>query len=358
MKFTVQAKELIPVLRELRSLISNRVGIPSLECIRVNGDEGHIELTADNFEVRAMIRVPAKIEEGGEFLVSASKLVTVLGNASGDVNFETGFKTVYVISGLSTAKLHTLPVEEFVADRSRDGDPIILKFGPGVLASSIKKTAPAMTPANREMVDGLISGLHIAERAGMLLIESTNRAAIHMVSLPLADIPRGLNFRISRRGAEFLESMTNETLVLVYENNAVFTGTDRNVCVNLLEGQFPNTALLIPQSFTSQIVLKRDEFLAGLKYAANFADKVTISTSTAGVTIHAISALGEDIKTLIPGVQKEELEATLSPLRLVDALSQVQAEEVAIRRAEHALYITDGDFSAVLAHIKNIPTSK
>jgi len=352
MKFTVQSKAFVPALRELRSIISDR-GIPSLACVRIRGAGEHIEMTADNFEVRSMILIPAKIEEDGGFLVSASKLSAVLANAGDEINFDSGTKTVDVISGLSSAKLHTLPLDEFIAEKAQQGDPVVIKMGAGVLSAALRKVSPAMTPTNREMVDGIISGVHIVERAGKALFESTNRAAIHFVSLPLDNVPKSLNFRISRCGVEFLEEMDGETMVLIYENNAVFKATSRNVSVSLLEGEFPNTLPLIPKEFTSQIIVDRDEFSSALRYAANFSTQVEIKTATAGVMIIAISKDGEEIKTLIPGVQKQEFNVSLYPMRLVDALSQVQTEEVTIRKADHSIYVTDGDFSAAIATVRN-----
>jgi DNA polymerase-3 subunit beta len=102
----------------------------------------------------------------------------------------------------------------------------------------------------------------------------------------------------------------------------------------LIEGEYPDYQAILPQKFTTQIILNKDEFLNQLRAASLFASKINeikLKTDAKKGVVEIFSQnpdLGEYQSKIFAKIKGKEIEISFNFRFLIDGLLNIETPEI------------------------------
>jgi len=122
------------------------------------------------------------------------------------------------------------------------------------------------------------------------------------------------------------------------KSQVIFHAADVDLVTRLIEGQFPNYRQVIPSSFSTRVVVEREELLKATKLASYFARdaanivrlQVTPNDGTPLVVSANAAEVGDNVSRVEATVEGNAVQIAFNARFLADALSSLTAPEVAL----------------------------
>lgn len=111
MKFSCSGTDLSNALKSACAVVKSRNTVPVLECVHVEASEGVLKISASDLDTYVTIKVEADVVESGAALINAKVAKGLIRN--GRVTFETDGNALVFQGPSSSARLVTLPVDQF-----------------------------------------------------------------------------------------------------------------------------------------------------------------------------------------------------------------------------------------------------
>jgi DNA polymerase-3 subunit beta len=130
-----------------------------------------------------------------------------------------------------------------------------------------------------------------------------------------------------------------EVAITQNKSQVIFHAADVDLVTRLIEGQFPNYRQVIPSSFSTRVVVEREELLKATKLASYFARdaanivrlQVTPNDGAAPLVVSANAAeVGDNVSRVEATVEGNAVQIAFNARFLADALSSLTAPEVAL----------------------------
>jgi DNA polymerase-3 subunit beta len=266
--------------------VASRSTLPITGNILLATDEGRLRLAATNLEIGITCWIGAKVEGEGAIAVPAkllSEFVGVLPNDRIDLSL-TG-KVLRLKCARFEARINGQDADDFplvatwqtvVDGASRDGEVVTVMVEAEALQEAISQVVfAAATDDSRPVLAGVLTQISEEE-----------------ITFAAAD-----GFRLSVRRLPFLERAGEGTVEVIIPARALaelgrvlsdhddpvqvavprgkgqvlFHLTSIDLVSQLIQGNFPNYAQLVPQDYASRVVVNTEEFLAATRPAAIFA---------------------------------------------------------------------------------------
>lgn len=337
MKFSCLQENLSRGLSFVNRFVSPRPQLPVLANILFSASEGKLRLGATNLESGITLEVGAKVEKDGEITVPAKTLVELIGQLPADkidLSLEESNLKIEcqkyraTISGLPAAEFPPLPRTTGKPTLSFKSEEIFLPISQVAFAAAQDESRPILSGVK---IFGGEKGLVLAATDGFRL--SVSKLAKTSLSSPIdLVLPARTLFEVVRILNEEKEKELG--LEITKETNQVIFGLPNiDIVCRLLEGQFPNFEKIIPEGFTTQAILSREEFLAAIKTASIFAReaanviKFQVLDNKFRISANA-PQVGENITELEVQTKGEGGEIAFNSRFLQDFLSVVSQEEI------------------------------
>lgn len=339
MKFSINRASFIKALNIVQRAISSKTTIPILTGLKLDVTGNNIMLTGSNADISIQTTISGdnpdndlKISSTGSIVLPArffSEIVKKLPDTElvvevGD-NFQTNIKSgnsEFTINGLDANGYPHLP--EISADNSIDLPAEIFKevIGQTVIAVSKQESRPILT------------GVHFTLDQNQLLAVATDshRLSQRKVSLP-AESDGAYNIVIPgdslKELSHMLDSEKEQIKMDLSENQVMFNFGATRFYSRLLEGMYPDTSRLIPDSSATKIQFSAPDLLAAVERASllshesrNNVIKLTIKPNDKVVTITGNSPdVGKVEEDLQPKeISGEDLEISFNPDYMKEAL--------------------------------------
>jgi DNA polymerase-3 subunit beta len=138
--------------------------------------------------------------------------------------------------------------------------------------------------------------------------------------------------------------MRDDEIVRIHfdDNQVLFKTDSAEIVSRLIEGSFPDYSQIIPKAFVTEIVVKADEFLNGIKLAAVFGQKngeVEIKIQPSKKAVEIVSAdqtLGENAYILPAKIKGDAIDVVFNWRYLTEPLKVIKTEEVLLGFQEEA----------------------
>ncbi|AEN98493.1 DNA polymerase III subunit beta [Lactobacillus sanfranciscensis] len=339
MKFSINRASFIKALNIVQRAISSKTTIPILTGLKLDVTGNNIMLTGSNADISIQTTISGdnpdndlKISSTGSIVLPArffSEIVKKLPDTElvvevGD-NFQTNIKSgnsEFTINGLDANGYPHLP--EISTDNSIDLPAEIFKevIGQTVIAVSKQESRPILT------------GVHFTLDQNQLLAVATDshRLSQRKVSLP-AESDGAYNIVIPgdslKELSHMLDSEKEQIKMDLSENQVMFNFGATRFYSRLLEGMYPDTSRLIPDSSATKIQFSAPDLLAAVERASllshesrNNVIKLTIKPNDKVVTITGNSPdVGKVEEDLQPKeISGEDLEISFNPDYMKEAL--------------------------------------
>ncbi|MCL0065737.1 DNA polymerase III subunit beta [Dehalococcoidia bacterium] len=328
-------------------ITSSRTTLPITNHVLISSDQSRLKLTATNLEIAISCWIGAQIEEEGAIAIPAGLLtdfVSSLPSERVDIN---------IASGTQEMELKCARFEARISGQKADEFPPIPEIGEGMTAridahplrSAIAQVVfAAATDDSRPVLTGgyaQFSGdkLTLAAADGF-------RLAVH--NLPLATpVAEEVNIIIPARSLKELDRLLKdqedpvELTINPQRSQVLFRLKNVEVVSQLIQGTFPDYNQLIPQSYTTRIVVDVAEFLRATRSASIFArdgsgivrllmaQASEISPGKVVITARA-EEVGDNLGEIEAMIEGDEAKIAFNSKYLMDVFEVLKDEQVSL----------------------------
>ncbi len=254
---SITRNALLSALSHVQSVVEKRGTIPILSNIRLDAQEGKVELTATDMELAVVDRAPAEITESGSTTIPAHMLYDIVRKLPDDAEIaleeDVANHKIAIRSGKSRFSLSTLPVDEFPA--IAEGDlPHSFILTREECRALVEKTRFAMsTEETRYYLNGVY--LHAADQGGTQVLRAvaTDGHRLSRVEIALPSGAAGMPGVIIPRKAinelcKLLEEDIKEIKISLSDTKIRFVCGDVILVSKLIDGTFPDYGRVIPEN--------------------------------------------------------------------------------------------------------------
>lgn len=339
MKFNCNKNELSDAISSVSRAVSPKSSIPALEGIRVRVSPNEIELTGYNLEIGIRTTIAAETQDSGEFVVSTRLFSEFTRKMSGEsISFDIDENLVITIScsatecsfsAMSADEYPDLPVVD--SQRSFTVSQAVLKsmINQTSYAASLNETKPIFTGELFDIEDGgfnmvAIDGFRLAIRC-----EKTDCAEkYHFV------VPRKALLEVST----LIKDDAEDKLCTICTNDRhiIFSIGSVFVISRLIEGNFHNYKLSIPNGFSTEVIVNKRDFATSLERCSLLIDEknkcpITCDVSGSAMRISCRTGIGKINDAVPADITGEAVKIGFNNKLMLEALRAADGDKIRIR---------------------------
>lgn len=350
MKFSVERSSFLSAIQNVQRAVSTKTTIPILSGIKIAVDQTGLKMTATDLEIGIETNLPAfvnheqivHIMEEGAIVLSTrylSEIVRKLPHSSVEIEVKQNYLTI-IRSGSSEFNLHGLNAEEYPRLPQVSGNQVF-SIPALVLKDMIRQTVPAVST---EEIRPVLTGVVMSLKDGQLQFVATDS---HRLALRVANVeaPADLTFSNVIVPGKSLSELgrllpDNDSLVdiVIADNQILFKMEYTQFYSRLIDGQYPDTSRIIPNTFKTEFKVGSKDFLEAIERAALIARDNDNNVVRLNIKLNLIEIssnspdVGKVSETLIPAaVSGEELLIAFNAKYLIDALRVIESDEIIIQ---------------------------
>lgn len=333
MKVQVTQENLNRALNSVARVANSRNALPILSNVLLKTTNNRLSLSATNLDIAISHYIGAKVSEEGSITVPARLMQDFVGSLPGGVIdlelLETKLKVTTdqyksTVNGIVADDFPVMPAIEGGTSWSLPSSVFKRGLQQVIFAASNDESRPVLTGVYLHVTD---NQLYLAATDSYRLAEkhlggNSNDISLLVPATAMHDLLR------------IIGDDDSELRVTHNDQQVLFQVGDIELVARLVEGKYPPYRKLIPSDFTTQITLKRADFVNVTKVSSLFAREsagsVTLEVDeTAGtLSIRSIaSQLGENTATA-NGQAKGTGSITLNSRYLLDALGALSGDDV------------------------------
>lgn len=340
MNFTINRTAFISQLNNVLRAISSKTTIPILTGLKMVVNNDNIVLTGSNSDITIESVINANnadndlvIEETGSIVLPArffSDIVKKLPDKKVTIAATSGFQAD-ITSGTAKFQINGQDAENFPHLPEVETDKTVT-LPNDMLKEVIRQTVIAVSKQESRPI---LAGVHFTLKDGILTAVATDSHRLAQRKVALENIDNGLDFDviIPGKSMEELSGMISDVhedvQMQVTENQVLFIFGNTHFYSRLLEGNYPETSQLIPNTADTTVELEAGSFLASIERASllshesrNDVVKLSLKPSEKLVRISGdspdIGTVEEEVATT--ALDGNDLEISFNPNYMKDAL--------------------------------------
>ena len=342
MKFKIKQKTLMEHLNYVIRGISNKNLIPILNCIKFElTNEGLYLLSTDN-ELAIKSFIPAndidEIEVQGEMVISGRYIYDIVRKLTNEIiNIEEIIDSqVLITTSSSNFKLNCNNVSEFPnIDLEFTDSPILIEQG--VFKTTINQTIFATSTQESRPV---LTGINFKINENIMEVTATDSYRLSKKRIKLDNnLKENVDIIIpSRNLNEIIKLMSEEDKKIefhIFSNKVLFKIDNLIVMTRLINGNYPDTNKLIPDTFELKIKINLDNFFNAIDRASlltNAEDKNIIKLETKKDVMIISSNIPEignvEEKININKNSDKDIKISFSSKYMMEAIKTFNSEEI------------------------------
>jgi len=347
MKLSLLQENLNLALTNVSRFVSTKAQLPILNNILISTDEGRIKLSATNLDLGINYWIGGKIEEEGSVTIPAHEITEFISYlSSGKIDISLNNNLLNIKSNKTESDFATTPAADF---------PELPKFDPkksfdldiALLNNSVSQIAfSAATDDTRPVLTGILcqftqENLSLVSTDGFRLSQK-NIKLVNPITLP--EGKEKLSFLIPARSlTEVTKLAKNNTKLQISvvrdDHQIMFVLDDIELLSSVLDGQYPDYQKIIPENFSTNIFINREEFSQAIKIASVFAKesanvvKLKIQNNSIEITANAPQK-GKNKIEVDARIEGEGLEIAFNYKFVSDFLNICKGKELVIKLNE------------------------
>lgn len=339
MKFTINRSAFISQLNNVLRAISSKTTIPILTGLKMVVDQNQIILTGSNSDITIESVLSAsddsyglQVDEPGAIVLPArffSEIVKKLPDQQVTIEVTTGFQAD-ITSGTAKFQINGQDAENFPHLPEVETDKTVT-LANDMLKEVIRQTVIAVSKQESRPI---LAGVHVTLHDGLLTAVATDSHRLAQRKAQLDGV-EGVDYDVIIPGKSMdelsgmISDVKDDVQMQVTENQVLFIFGNTHFYSRLLEGNYPETSQLIPDTADTTIELDAGSFLQSIERASllshesrNDVVKLTIKPEDNLVRISGdspdIGMVEEEVT--ISAVDGNDLEISFNPNYMKDAL--------------------------------------
>ena len=350
MKFEIMRDHLLAGLNDVMKAVSSKTTVPILTGIKIDATNEGVSLTGSDQDITIQTFIPA--EENGEQIMSITTTGSIVLQArmfneiirklpTNDVEIEVtnGFAT-YIRSGKSEFHLIGQDAVEYplLPEVSADQQ---FTIPADLLKSIIRETVFAVATSESRPV---LTGVNWNIQDDELICVATDSHRLARRKTKLEQLPSGVsNVVIPGKSLnelnKILEDSTNPVQIVMTHQQVLFKANNMLFFSRLLEGNYPDTSRLIPESYQTNVTLDGKSLLQAIDRASLLAREdrnnvvrfETLEGNTIEISSNSpeIGKVQEQIQ--VQALEGEALKISFSAKYMMEALKAIDGQDVIIQ---------------------------
>ena len=338
MKFTCSQISLNKAINTVSRAVSAKTTMPILKGILLNVSGQKLNLTSSDLDISIKTSIDVSDTEDGSVVISAKMLGDIVRKLPNSlIRIETDEKNFVRISCLgSEFSLVSMPSDEFPSIGIIETDKAI-KINGYSLRKLIRRTSFA---ASIDEKKGILVGCLVNMKNDYLEMVSLDgfRMAVAKENIAFVDEK---NVIVPAASLDIIEKILTDTLGekpidLYFEDkkfSVVCEGT--TIIARLLEGNFIKYKDIIPNTYSTRVVVSRAELLSSLERASLFAREgknnlIKISVGTENILLNSRSEEGNINESISAETEGNELVIGFNSKYIMDVLKVLDDDEISI----------------------------
>ncbi len=333
MKVQVTQENLNRALGSVARVANSRNALPILSNVLLKTSNNRLSLSATNLDIAISHYIGAKVAEEGSITVPARLMQDFVGSLpSGVIDLELLETKLKVTTDQYKSTVNGIIADDFPVMPAIEGGTkwtlpsAAFKRGlqQVIFAASNDESRPVLTGVYLHVTDGQ---LYMASTDSYRLAEKNIGANSHDISLL---VPASAMQDLLR----IIGDDDGDLTVTHNDQQVLFQVGDIELVARLVEGNYPPYRKLIPSDFSTEITLKKADFVNVTKVSSLFAREsagsvtLEVDESAGSLSIRSIaSQLGENTATA-NGKAKGSGSITLNSRYLLDALGAINSDEI------------------------------
>ncbi|MGD9143307.1 MAG: DNA polymerase III subunit beta [Dehalococcoidia bacterium] len=347
MKLSCLQENLNKGLNIVGRAVATRTTLPITNNVLLATEDGRLKLVATNLEMAISCWIGAKIEDEGTITIPArllTEFVSSLPNDTIDFQLSPQTKTLGLkcarfearISGVDAKDFPPIPSVDEGIKTTVEVDALRQGINQVVFAAAVEESRPVLTGVsarfeNDSLVLAAADGFRLAVYELPLATPVEQKTEVIIPARTLAELNRLIADN---------EEPVNVTLN-PNKSQILFQMESVNLVSQLIQGSFPNYSQLIPQSYTTRVIVNVSEFLQATRTASIFARDgsgiVRLMITPGGeanpgrLTVSARSEeIGDDVGEIDATVEGDESKIAFNGKYLTDVLSVLHESQVSL----------------------------
>lgn len=349
MKLTILRNELNEAIQHVSKAVASRTTIPILSGIKLDATGTGVTLTASDTDISIQSFIPLEtadktigtVEKTGSVVLPAKFFVEIVKKLPHEeVHLEVGdrFQTL-ITSGATEIQLVGLDPEEFPVLPTIQEDQVVTIPG-DLLKDMIRQTVFAVTTnESTPILTGVLWNLQ--EGVYKFVATDRHRLASRTATVEMYDV-RFSNIVISGKTLNELAKIVPDQNVMVdivvADNQVLFKLGNVLFYSRMLDGTYPDTSKIIPQSFKTELILNTKSLSDAIDraYLLSREEKTNIvrlaTTDDGGIEISSSSSeLGKVTEQLsVAELRGDPLKIAFNSKYMLDVLKVIDSEELFI----------------------------
>lgn len=261
MHIRFQREELIKPLGFVAGVVERRQTLPILSYLLFKAQGGKVLMTGTDLEVEVTVSVDAKIEDGGEIMLPARKLLDICRALPGDaaLDLRADGNKAQIRAGRSRFSLMTMPVSDFPAIQTAEWD-VTLRLPQQDLKQLLQETHFCMAQQDvRYYLNGVL--LETSGKQLRAVATDGHRMAVSELSLE-SDLGQTRQVILPRKGVHelirMLEDNDQPVEVQVSSNHLRVRAPGLVFTSKLIDGRYPDYSKVMPGKQAIHLKLPRE----------------------------------------------------------------------------------------------------
>lgn len=340
MKISLARDPLLTQLQIVGRVASTRSAIQALSGVQLAVSDEGCELRATDMDVGLRVPLQADVDRDGVVVLPARLLLDVvrsLPSAQVSLELRAAEQDIELVSANATFHIRTLRAEDFPPFPEPDPQTAVSLPARAFISTALKVAGSASRDETRPVLTGIL--VSASERELRMVATDSYRLSVKETILD-APLPTGFEVKVPARALQELariaaQAEDEQLSVSVRQNQVLFVLGRVILSSRLIDGQFPNYAQLLPDSFEHELhiagaelagVVRRISLLAQRNAPLRLAFKpgeLTVSAQTPDV--------GEARESLPLAFQGDPLEIGFNPEFLREGLDAIEGGDVVLK---------------------------
>jgi len=345
MKFAILKNNLKAGLDAVGRVVGGEAvqNLPILRNVLIETTDNQMKLSSTNLEIAITSYVPAKVSEKGGITVPFSILNSVIGMLQSDrIEIEEDDGNVVVSTENYNAKIQGIKKDEFPIIPKLERARISIEIPSALLQDALLFVSVACQATD---IKPELSGILFNSQDKILKFAATD--TFRLTEKTIYDTQ--FSAKESERAREVIPLKTVQEAIRIFngekdekikiamnDSQVVFESDSVKIISRLISGEFPDYQSLgiIPSSFVTEVVVKKEDLVSALKLGGLFANKfnevkLRVKSGEKNIEIYSSSqGLGEN-KYLIPAkIKGEAIEAVFNWRFFLDGIKNLASEDV------------------------------
>jgi len=336
MKATILSSNLKEGLENVSYATVSSGSLPILSYILLNFKKGGLEICSTNLEIGIKVKIRAKVDQEGKITVPFKTFYEFVSNNPDEkINLFKKGKELKIKTNHFQANLLSIDPEEFpLLPQLEKPKEIKVKKEDFIKGAQKVVIAPSLDEI-RPVLSGVLFWLKPKELR-LVGTDSFRLAEQKIVqkSKVLEEIKVILPLRAVQVGLRILsKSFQDDFLIRFSENQLELKIDEHSIVGRLIEGEYPDYAQIIPNSYETRLILDKEEFEKTLKILSSFSQEankeVKFKIEDKKLILEARSAqIGSNVAKVDGKIEGSSTRANFNANFLLDGLGVIEEKQV------------------------------